>query len=50
VLSGDATSAFNEPDAPSRVAPQPLETELTDGILTVRMPPHSFATVELELI
>lgn len=49
VLSGDATSAFNEPDAPSRVAPQPLETELTDGILTVRMPPHSFATVELEL-
>lgn len=49
VLGGEATNAFNEPDAPSRVAPRPLGAELADGILSVRMPPHSFATVELDL-
>ena len=49
VLTGDEAGSFNEPDAPSRVAPQPLEASIADGVLTVRMPPHSFATVELDL-
>ncbi len=50
VLAADAVGAFNEPDASTRVAPQFLQATLEEGVLVVQMPPHSFATVELDLV
>ncbi|WP_067166152.1 alpha-N-arabinofuranosidase [Microbacterium sp. TNHR37B] len=49
VLTGDSTAAFNDVDTPEAVAPAPLEATLVDGILSLRLPPHSFATVELDV-
>jgi len=49
VLTGDDASAFNDAATPDRVAPRALDAVLRDGMLTVTMPPHSFATVELGL-
>jgi len=49
VLTGDDASAFNDAATPDRVAPRALDAVLRDGMLTVTMPPHSFATVELRL-
>lgn len=49
VLTADSASAFNDPSAPDRVAPVSLETRIDDGVLSVRLPAHSFATVELDL-
>ncbi|WP_156759075.1 alpha-N-arabinofuranosidase [Microbacterium karelineae] len=49
VLTGDGADAFNDADAPDRVAPRPLDAEIRDGILIVTLPPHAFATVELAL-
>ncbi len=49
VLTGDGPGAFNAPGADPLVAPRPLDTTLEGGVLGLRMPPHSFATVELDL-
>ena len=48
-LTGETAAAYNEPGAPDRVAPQEWGARVDDGILTMTLPPHSFATVELEL-
>jgi alpha-N-arabinofuranosidase len=47
VLTADAPASFNDADSPERVRPRPLETDLSDGVLSVTLPPHAFATVEL---
>jgi len=49
VLSGDSATDHNDPMAPDRVAPRPLPTSIENGVLTVTLPPHAFATIELEL-
>jgi alpha-N-arabinofuranosidase len=49
VLSAESASAFNDPSAPDRVAPTPVEAQIDDGVLSVRLPAHSFATIELDL-
>lgn len=49
VLTGESTSDFNDADDPERVAPQPLDVQMEGGALTVTLPPHSFATIELQL-
>jgi len=49
VLTAESASDFNDPSAPDRVAPVSLETRIEDGMLSVRLPAHSFATVELNL-
>lgn len=49
VLTADAATAHNDPVTPERVAPRDLGTVLEEGVLTVTVPPHSFATVELAL-
>ena len=52
VLTGASSAAHNTPEQPDAVAPRPLETvrELErEGQLEVTLPPHSFATVELQL-
>ena len=49
VLTGESATTFNDPDAPDRVAPAPLEAQIEDGVLTAQLPPHSFATFELHL-
>lgn len=49
VLTGESTASFNDPDAPSRVAPTELAVHLDNGVLTVTLPPHSFSTIELDL-
>ena len=48
-LTAESASDFNDPSAPDRVAPVSLETRIEDGMLSVRLPAHSFATVELNL-
>ncbi|GAA1541455.1 alpha-N-arabinofuranosidase [Microbacterium ginsengiterrae] len=50
VLTGGSAADFNDVDAPDRVSPQPLEARVEDGILTVVVPPHSFSTIELDLV
>lgn len=50
VLSGESASAFNDPTSPDRVAPVALDAQIVDGVLSVRLPAHSFATVELDLV
>lgn len=47
VLTAESASDFNDPSAPDRVAPVSLQTRIEDGMLSVRLPAHSFATVEL---
>ncbi len=49
VLTGESSAEFNDVDAPDRVSPRPLEVELDGATLTVTLPPHSFATIELAL-
>src|SRR5699024_4436545 len=52
VLTGEGSAAHNTPEQPEAVAPRPLENvrELENrGGLEVTLPPHSFATVELQL-
>jgi alpha-N-arabinofuranosidase len=49
VLTGEDASSHNTPETPDAVAPAALETSLQDGVLSVTLPPHSFATVELDL-
>ncbi len=49
VLTGESTSTFNEPGAPDRVAPVELDAHIVDGVLSVRLPAHSFAAIELDL-
>lgn len=49
VLTGESSAEFNDVGAPDRVAPRPLEVGLDGGRLTVTLPPHSFATIELAL-
>lgn len=50
VLGSDDASAVNTPDDPSRIVPVPLQVEIESGELVASLPPHSFATVELDLI
>ena len=49
VLTGTDAASHNTPENPDAVAPAPLSTALEGGVLTVSLPPHSFATVELDL-
>ena len=52
VLTGEGSAAHNTPEQPEAVAPRPLENvrELENrGGLEITLPPHSFATVELQL-
>lgn len=49
VLASDDVRDVNDFDAPERVAPRDLEASVEEGVLRVTLPPHSFATVELEL-
>jgi alpha-N-arabinofuranosidase len=49
VLTGTDAASHNTPETPDAVAPAPLDTSLDTGVLTVSLPPHSFATVELDL-
>ena len=49
VLTGTDAAAHNTPDNPGAVAPASLETSIDAGVLSVTLPPHSFATVELDL-
>lgn len=52
VLTGASSAAHNTPEQPEAVAPAPLEgvRELEqEGLLEITLPPHSFATVELQL-
>lgn len=49
VLSGDDPSAHNSTANPSAVSPVPLAVDLVDGVLTVSLPAHAFATIELDL-
>ena len=50
LLSADQPQDHNTPDAPAVVAPADFEVILSDGRLVADLPPHSFATVELELV
>ena len=46
VLTAEALNAHNTPQNPDAVRPGPLdEAAIVDGLLRVRLPPHSFATV-----
>ncbi|MBD3943222.1 alpha-N-arabinofuranosidase [Microbacterium sp. NEAU-LLC] len=49
VLTGADAAAHNTPEAPDAVAPVELDASLQNGVLSVTLPPHSFATVELDL-
>jgi alpha-N-arabinofuranosidase len=50
VLTAASITAHNTVAAATAVQPQPLrEVEVVDGSLRVTVPPHAFATVELEL-
>lgn len=50
VLTGPSAAAHNTAEAPDAVVPVVLEAVVgDDGRLTVTLPPHSFATVTLEL-
>jgi alpha-N-arabinofuranosidase len=49
VLTGTDAAAHNTPGTPDAVAPASLEASVDAGVLTVSLPPHSFATVELDL-
>ena len=50
VLTAEAAGTYNTPEQPDAVAPRPLEAvrEHERG-LEITLPPHSFATVELQL-
>lgn len=50
VLTGETTAAHNDPDHPDAVAPAPLTSVVAhERGLEATLPPHSFATVRLEL-
>ena len=49
VLTGEDSSAYNDTDSPTNVAPAALPASIVDGVLTLTLPRHSFATVELAL-
>ncbi len=50
VLAASDLRDHNTPDAPDKVRPAPLtDVRLEDGILTVQLPPHAFATVRLSV-
>ena len=51
VLTGASTAAHNTPEDPRAVAPAPLEDVRShERGLEITLPPHSFATVELQLV
>ena len=50
VLASDDVTAHNATETPNAVTPQELTLgAIEDGRLTVTLPPHSFATVSLQL-
>ena len=50
VLTGATTAAHNTPEQPEAVAPAPLtDVREHERGLEVTLPPHSFATVRLDL-
>src|SRR5690606_17666794 len=49
VLTGESTTSFNDAVHAVRVAPVALEATVRDGALVLTLPPHAFATVELQL-
>jgi alpha-N-arabinofuranosidase len=49
ILTADKPQSHNTTTAPDAVAPTEFAVTLRSGELSVMLPPHSFATVELEL-
>jgi alpha-N-arabinofuranosidase len=50
LLAATALTAHNTPADPDEVCPGPLdEVQVDDGVLSVRLPAHSFATVQLSV-
>ena len=49
VLTGAGPAAHNTPEHPDAVAPAALPAEVVDATLVLVLPPHAFATVELDL-
>lgn len=50
VLSADGPAAYNDVANPAAVAPSDLGTQRSGTTVTLTLPPHSFATVELNLM
>jgi alpha-N-arabinofuranosidase len=48
-LTGDSADSTNTVDDPARVAPVPFDAGIESGALVATLPPHSFATIELDL-
>lgn len=49
VLTADQPAAHNTPAAPEAVSPAPLDVTLDGATARLTLPPHSFATLELDL-
>ncbi|GAB3763782.1 alpha-N-arabinofuranosidase [Microlunatus parietis] len=49
ILTADRPQAHNTVAEPTAVAPVELEVRVTDGHLIADLPPHSFATIEVDL-
>ncbi|WP_152362382.1 alpha-N-arabinofuranosidase [Microlunatus speluncae] len=49
LLTSDQPQTHNSPASPGAVSPVEFEVRLTDGTLTAELPPHSFATIEVDL-
>ena len=45
LLTADEPQSHNTDQAPTAVAPVPLEVTLADGVVSTVLPPHSFATL-----
>ena len=45
LLTADEPQHHNTDQAPTAVAPVPLEVTLADGVVSTMLPPHSFATL-----
>lgn len=49
ILTADDAHAHNSTDSPDLVAPAELLTDKRGSVLSVLLPPHAFATIELEI-
>lgn len=49
LLAAETPQSHNTDAAPDVVAPVPLETQAVNGLVTVSLPPHSFATISVGL-
>ena len=50
VLTADKPQRHNTTSAPNEVAPADLDVTRADGLLSVRLPRHSFSTIQLDLV